>query len=215
MEEKGTEWIAATRKRLREEADAHRLIEEAKKAADEATQRDVKARQQMAKRNGLQRLDFVIKLMLEAAAQKMLDLELGQICFVDFRTTQIVLCAAQWAPRYGKSGGPKSIATESVTRIPWTANGQEQDDLDADVLLPENFIQTCLHCLAAWAFHAGLECSVDQVDCARYFWPFERSQLLADAHDDDNDNDYPVSYPSGGQRRAVIGLRVPLEPLRE
>jgi hypothetical protein len=220
------DWIALTRKRQREEADAERRKEEAKKVANEAVFRKAKETERVAKAKGLKRLSVVIKCVELAVEEKMPALKLGEICLVDLRSNQVAVSTGQLVVVKTKNGNicrrtTKAVSSNGISRIWWTLDGREQDDLDAEVLMPDNYIDSCMHSLAAWAFRIGLEYSVRHSENGRTTCPFEMGTDLDGEEDEDDAEGSPkVGHRLEGDyvhgyRLAVVGLRIPLEPVDE
>lgn len=209
MEEKEGDWLAATRKRLRTEAEAVREKKAALKAQTKAAREEERIREQERRKLGLRRLKFVLCLVKGAVSEHLTKLEGNDdMCLVDFRSNEISVSIAYLVPAKLTGHFLKNDQVVHMrganTRIVWTTDGCHVDDEAAEVLLPANFRETCMHYVCAWAFTMGLEYSAR--DCRHgetITCPFGHARLVDEGENEDS------------FRWGVIGLRVPLEPTAE
>jgi hypothetical protein len=199
MEE--VEWVVATRKRLRDEADAVWKKEEAEKAARVALEETQKLTDRERRRKGLDDVKVALAFIQSAVQDCLPLIELDEICLVDIRSNKAVIGLARFVPTRRKESflaNAKDLVLRNPVCYTWKDDGEDFDnEEDDECIFPDNFLDICVHVLYAWGYQAGLECSARQSEGGNMSPPFDHARLTDDDYAKDK------SY-----RCRMIGFRV-------
>jgi len=188
------EWVTNTRKRLREERDAAEKEATEKEAEEAARRAQDKVVQKARKHKGEERLKEIRKFIREAAETVIPHMGPGQICLIEFRSRMGFVGLATVPKR--KEGVYQvvhpihysALSFSEIRSITWSDDGN--GDGGISLLLPENFVETCVHDVCAWASLLGMEYSAKTKSSEGF--PFTSDKVAEDPSD---------------WRLAMVGLR--------